>query len=273
MLCLSRTVRFNIDLSGAGARAERLARRGNTFAGWPSYAGLTAYYELDVVCRGAVDPTTGYMVNISSIDAAVRDDAIPLIERAVRQRPTTAPADLLPELLKPLQAALDQTVDSIRWRLTPYYSVAMSAAAPQRVLIRQQFEFSAAHRLHAESLSEAENRAIFGKCHNVHGHGHNYRLEPAVSIPLGAAASRDESRLTLPEFERIVDQTIVQRFDHKHLNMDTAEFATANPSVENIAKVCFELLQGPLSQRGARLEHVTIWETGKTSCTYPAPSA
>jgi 6-pyruvoyltetrahydropterin/6-carboxytetrahydropterin synthase len=63
---------------------------------------------------------------------------------------------------------------------------------------------------------------------------------------------------------------VVERFDHTHLNLDTAEFAEVNPSVERIARVCHDLLARRLAEAGAELDHVTVWETEKTRCTYPA---
>src|SRR6185503_14035284 len=98
----------------------------------------------------------------------------------------------------------------------------------ESISIRQSFEFSAAHRLHVEGLDDATNRRIFGKCNNPTGHGHNYRVDVTVVVALD-----DQARLTLRDLERIVAEQVIDRFDHKHLNRDTAEFASVNPSVEN----------------------------------------
>jgi len=229
---------------------------------------MGAFYELDVICRGEADPVTGYMMNISAIDKAVRAHALPIIAAAVRQRPETQPAFVLIDVLAGLQEVLHQSVVSVRWRLNPYYSVSMSASSPHRVMIRQQFEFSASHRLHVAELSDAENRAIFGKCNNPNGHGHNYRVEPAVLVAL--PADGNAAAMTLPKLERIVDESLIMRLDHKHLNSDVPEFARLNPSVENIARVCFDLLAPAISDGGGTLDHITVWETEKTSCRYPA---
>lgn len=234
-------------------------------------AGLGAFYELQVRCSGVPDPTTGYLMNIRSVDDAVRQLALPVIEQAFRRGDGRSAESLLPSIITAIAPALNDSVTSIRWWLTPYHSLAMRADAQDRVLITQQFEFAAAHRLSSSALDEQQNRATFGKCNNVHGHGHNYRVETAVSRPLNGAAGRQI--LDLAELERLVDETIIQRFDHKHLNLDTAEFSKLNPSVEHIAKVCYDLLRGPIERAGGRLEHVTLWETAKTSCTYPARGA
>ncbi len=135
------------------------------------------------------------------------------------------------------------------------------------VQISRQCEFAAAHRLHSPDLSAEENLSTFGKCNNPSGHGHNYRLEAVVSVPLDASAFGFE------QLRDLVQEHVIQRFDHKHLNLDTEEFARLNPSVEHIAKVCHDVLVGPVAKAGGRLKQVTVWETEKTSCTYWADSS
>ncbi|MFU8829667.1 MAG: 6-pyruvoyl trahydropterin synthase family protein, partial [Phycisphaerales bacterium] len=160
---------------------------------------------------------------------------------------------------------------ALHWQLTPTLQVETAGKHMTSAIIRQRFDFAAAHRLHAPSLSDDENRATFGRCNNPSGHGHNYRIEtafltsPASSPPLTAA-----------ELESLVDRVLVDPFDHKHLNEDTEEFSTANgynPSVENIARVFYDRLApvaaSELAGR-ASLHEVTVWETDRTCATYPS---
>ena len=301
MLELTRTVRFAIN---DGARdGESVPSKGgyNTFAGSPSMRGLGRHYELEVTCRGRSDAITGYFINIREIDQAVRSAAVPLIEQACRTDPTIDPALLLPELIGPIDAALAKgsagkagVVARIRWRLTPYYSVEMAAPATSSqsessnatagssnatapmALLRQQFEFAASHRLHSAHLTDDQNRAIYGKCNLPSGHGHNYRVEPCVAVPIPVTGVKALA-FALLDLERITNERIIQRFDHKHLNLDTKEFTcqdgvtALNPSVENIARVCYDLLEPAIreSGTGAVLRSITVWETDKTSCTFP----
>lgn len=269
MVELSRSVRFSVALGGP-SEAGQSGR--NTFAGWPTMTGLGAYYQLDVTCRGEADSTTGYLLNISEIDGAVRRHALPLIVAAVRTSPSVHPASLLPAVLDALREPLKGLLASVSWRLTPYYSVAMTVDQSDQFVLTEVFEFAAAHRLNCGALSPEENRALFGKCNNASGHGHNYRVEVSVVAPLtmpATAESIDHSFSSL-QLERIVDETVVQRFDHKNLDVDTEEFAAINSSVENIAKVCFDLLEPEVAAAGAKLRRVRVWETEKTSSTYPA---
>jgi 6-pyruvoyltetrahydropterin/6-carboxytetrahydropterin synthase len=271
MLDLTRSVRLCIN-DAPPTSPPLAAPADNTFAAYPSPRGLARFYELQVRCRGDVNPATGYFINIKDIDQAVRAAALPIIADACRVQPSTDPALVLSRFLEPLSAALHNAVASVRWAITPYYSIEMTPTRPDRVLLRQQFEFAASHRLHCAHLSEADNRALFGKCNHPGGHGHNYRVEPCIDSPL----SENGSAVTLAQIEHLTARAIIDRFDHKNLNADCPEFDASrggvNPSVENIAKVCFDRLAPEIAKAApnARLSHITVWETDKTCCTYPA---
>jgi 6-pyruvoyltetrahydropterin/6-carboxytetrahydropterin synthase len=274
MVELTRTVRFCISLSNNDLRGS--AGRFNSWAGYPPPSGISAYCEIHVRCRGTPDAVTGYVQDISAIDECVRERAIPVVAEAVRgaaRAPRGARSPEPARVLREISLLLREDpraagLAAVAWQITPTYALSLEIAAMHRVLMRQQFSFSAAHRLHVPALGDEANRRLFGRCNNPSGHGHNYRLEVAVAIPMpeeGAAPA-----LALPRLEQIVDETVVRRFDHKHLNVDTAEFAAINPTVEHIARVCHDLLRAPIAGAGGDLVAVTVWETDKTSCTYPA---
>jgi 6-pyruvoyltetrahydropterin/6-carboxytetrahydropterin synthase len=235
-------------------------------------AGVGAFCELEVCCRGRPDPTTGFVMNISEIDEAVRAHGVTMLVAAMRRwlgGSGRSAGSVLAEIIGVLQPRLGHAVASVRWRLSPYHWLLVETTNMDRVLISQQFEFSAAHRLHCPDLSDEENRSVFGKCNNPSGHGHNYKLEAVASVPLVDGAGP----LGFAQFERLVQEHVIQRFDHKHLNLDTEEFARLIPSVEHIARVCHDVLAGPVAEAGGRLERVTVWETDKTACTYPASAS
>ena len=135
---------------------------------------------------------------------------------------------------------------------------------PGFATLSHRFDFAASHRLHCPQLDEDANRRTFGKCNNPAGHGHNYRLETQVRVPLTATPA-----LRGDEIDRIVREHAVDRLDHKHLNSDVPAFAARNPSVEAIAQVCFEWLRGPVTAAGGELVRVRLWETEKTSAIFP----
>jgi 6-pyruvoyltetrahydropterin/6-carboxytetrahydropterin synthase len=234
--------------------------------------GLGRHYEISVRCDGDADPVTGYLIDIKQIDRAVRGALIPIIQHTCDTAPESEPASLLPALARALHEALPGAA-TVRWCLSPYYSLEMPtrAAADARVLLRQKFDFAASHRLHVPSLSEDENRRRFGKCNHPGGHGHNYQFEPCVALATKSGSNRPT--FTLQSLERLAETLVITRFDHKHLNADTTEFRDGsglNPTVENIARVCYELLAPAIHSAGADLRSVTVWETDRTSATYPA---
>ena len=265
MFELKRIVRFAVG--GTPAQAPTLP---NGYAGSPPMAGLGAQYELEISCRGMLGQHTGYLSDIKTIDRAARSTAIPLIAGAFAGSPGVEAGELLPAIVAALAHELNGLFSHVSWNLTPYYRVEMSASDTSTVLLRQRFDFAAAHRLHNPILSDQENRDLFGKCNLPSGHGHNYQIEPCVAAALDADGHQ---RFLLRQLEEITGRVIIERFDHKHLNLDAPEFAQpggVNPTVENIARVCFDLLAPHISRGGATLRNVTVWETDRTSCTYPA---
>lgn len=260
---LSRSLRFAVPRHpdaepGAGS---------NGYGGAPGSGGLDAHYQLTVTCAGEVDARTGYLINIKTIDAAARGAAVGAISRAFAADDEVEPAGLLRVIAERLATDLDTPVRRVRWSLSPTHSLEYDMSKAGHAIMRQRFEFAASHRLHMEGLSAEENRRLFGKCNHPSGHGHNYVIEPAVVVSIGP-----KQTLTLARLEAIVAAEIIDRFDHKHLNLDTVEFGPAglNPSVENIAAVIHGLLEGPIGATGASLRSVTVWETDRTSSTYPA---
>lgn len=219
-----------------------------------------------VHCRGEIDAETGYFLNIKIIDDAVRAHAVPILEDAAAQeREGGEPCDppsLLPRLLHEVNDALKGSVRSITWFVTPFLAYRREAAM-NKSIIQESFEFAASHRLHCPTLSDEENRALYGKCNHASGHGHNYKVDVAVAVPDDATQPFD-----LEQLERIVAEQVISRFDHRYLNIDCEEFETRIPSVENIALVTFEILKPTLADAGMELHEVTVWETDKTSATY-----
>ena len=132
--------------------------------------------------------------------------------------------------------------------------------------LSQKFEFSASHRLHNPACSDEENRATFGKCNNPLGHGHNYELQ----VTLKGTPDASGVLIDIPKFERVVGEMVVDRFDHKNLNDEVPEFQSGKliPSVENIARVIYQLLKPAMKSGRAELASVTVWETPKTWCEY-----
>lgn len=123
-----------------------------------------------------------------------------------------------------------------------------------KAYLNRRYRFSASHRLHSEQMSDAENRATYGKCNNPHGHGHNYVLEITVSGQL----DRNGMVCNLVDLDECVQREVVSRFDLENLNV-RPEFANAVPTTENLCTVIYDILKRNFS--AAHLERVRLEET------------
>lgn len=122
--------------------------------------------------------------------------------------------------------------------------------------------FSAAHRLALDSLDFDENVAIYGKCARPNGHGHNYHLEVSVA---GEIDPRTGMIVDLVEFQKVVDDLIVEPMDHTFLNKDVPYFAEVVPTAENIALYVAQTLTEPLAALGVVLDRVKLIESPNNS--------
>jgi 6-pyruvoyltetrahydropterin/6-carboxytetrahydropterin synthase len=111
-------------------------------------------------------------------------------------------------------------------------------------------------------MSEAENRTVYGKCNNPHGHGHNYALQVTVS---GQVDPKTGMICNLVDLDEAVQREIIERFDHQNLNV-RAEFKSVVPTTENLSEVIFNILKQ--SFKAAHLEKVRLEETMMNSFEY-----
>lgn len=139
-----------------------------------------------------------------------------------------------------------------------------------KVYLTRRYRFAAAHRLHNEQLSSEENALLYGKCNNPLGHGHNYTLEVTVAGPIDP---RTGMVMNLVDLDGAVEQEVLERFDHMHLNLDVEEFRSKIPTTENLCREVFALLKPPIENgNGAsrvKLERVRLEETSSNffECT------
>ncbi len=133
--------------------------------------------------------------------------------------------------------------------------------------LTRRYQFAAAHVLSHPSLSAEENDALYGKCANPNGHGHNYGVEVTVTGPVDPTTGR----IIAPELlDRIFDERIGARFSRRLLNDDEA-FGELVPTAENIAVVVHERLAAAVAARSsAEVVRVRIIETRRNSCTIGA---
>lgn len=123
--------------------------------------------------------------------------------------------------------------------------------------------FSAAHRLALPELSYDQNCEIYGKCARPNGHGHNYHLEITVK---GEVDSRTGMIVDLGALQKVVEDYVIEPFDHTFLNKDIPYFAEVVPTAENIAIHICNLLQQPIRELGTQLHKVKLIESPNNSC-------
>ena len=115
-----------------------------------------------------------------------------------------------------------------------------------KVAVYRKEHFNAAHRLNNPDWDEATNQRVFGKCNNPHFHGHNYELVIKVTGEPDPATGYVMDMKLLSD---MVQENVIARFDHKNLNLDTAEFKNLNPSAENIAIVIYNILRDKIDMK------------------------
>jgi 6-pyruvoyltetrahydropterin/6-carboxytetrahydropterin synthase len=120
----------------------------------------------------------------------------------------------------------------------------------------RRVNFNAAHRLYRKDWSDEKNDAIFGKCNNPNFHGHNYVMEVWIE---GDIDPETGYVIDLKILKDIIKEEIVERFDHRNLNLDCSEFENLIPTAENIILVSWNLLRSRLDEK-FKLK-LKLWET------------
>ena len=131
------------------------------------------------------------------------------------------------------------------------------------LILTNRTTFSASHRLHSAALSAEENRKLFGKCNWDNGHGHNYVLKVSVK---GRPDPKTGLFINLFDLETIVREKLLDAVDHRHLNLDIPHFKDVNPTAENIAVYCWNVLAKHLPP--GSLYEIYLEETETCSVTY-----
>lgn len=259
MIELTRQVRFAVV--DAGSEPPAAAEQQNSWSGWPASAHVVPQLSLNVTVAGPLDDQTGYVCNIRDIDQLVRRSFVEQVisNRSERAHPPI-PEGLVRAAVQRLELGIPAgtTLTAVELRVSPFLCYGWRREEPAMVTVTQQFEFSAAHRLHSTALSDEENRRVFGKCNYPTGHGHNYVLEVTVA----GAADRDGSIMSLDELNGIVKRLVIDRLDHRHLNHDVEALRGINPTVENIARAVWQWLDGQFGN--VQLARVRLYETPKT---------
>ncbi|MDX1933187.1 MAG: 6-carboxytetrahydropterin synthase [Capsulimonadales bacterium] len=245
------------------------------FGRWAGRYGHGHNYAVEVTVVGTVDERTGMVVNITDVDRVLKQQVTgPLADRhltyEVPHFADTPPT--LENIARYVSERFTTQFQDERARLARVVveeSPTLWATLDQEkhlemIALTRAFDFAAAHRLHAPALSEEENVRVFGKCNNPRGHGHNYGVEVTV---LGTPDPVTGMIVDLAALDETLEREVMQRFDHKHLNDDTPDFATVNPTSENLTIAIWKHLEGRIPAP-ARLYRVVVRETERNFFEY-----
>lgn len=252
------------------------------FGPWASPYNHGHNYFLEVTVEGEVDPLTGMVVNIKRLDDLLRrrivdafdgksiNDEVPAFAELApsvenlliwfRQTLTGSPSGdrfIVPKTDQE-DAFQEVVLKSLRLEETPTFSGRLTVPTNAMTLTRT-YEFAASHRLQAPELSEQENLALFGKCNNPAGHGHNYVLEVTVG---GEVDPKTGMIVDLTKLDEAIEQLVLKRYDHRNLDVDVPELKGKITTSEVVATAIFAELDDKLP---ARLESVKLFETARNA--------
>ena len=132
-----------------------------------------------------------------------------------------------------------------------------------RVKISRKAHFNAAHRLHNSAWNAEKNREVFGKCNNENGHGHNYEVIAHVT---GQIDPESGYVMDMKDLKSFMVEEIEDRYDHKNLNLDVSEFASLNPTAENMVVIIWQRLRRRIDPKHELI--VTLYETERNYVEY-----
>ena len=135
----------------------------------------------------------------------------------------------------------------------------------KKVAVIRKEHFNAAHRLHNQNWSDEKNISFYGKCNNPNYHGHNYDLEVTV---IGEVDQESGYLIDMKTLSDLIKAEVLDKFDHKNLNLDVEDFKNLNPTAENIIKVIYNKLRKKLEDKFEL--KIKLYETERNIVVYPA---
>jgi 6-pyruvoyltetrahydropterin/6-carboxytetrahydropterin synthase len=135
----------------------------------------------------------------------------------------------------------------------------------RKVSVYRREHFNSAHRLHNPAWDEAKNDVVFGKCNNPNFHGHNYEMDVKIT---GEPSAETGFVIDLKLLSDTIKENVIEKFDHRNLNLDLQEFAHLNPTVENIVMVIYDILRAKIDNKFEL--QIRLYETPRNFAEYPA---
>lgn len=133
-----------------------------------------------------------------------------------------------------------------------------------KATVYRKEHFNAAHRLHNPNWTDEKNKLVFGKCNNPNYHGHNYEIIVKITGEIDEETGYVFDTKILSD---LIKENIIEKFDHKNLNLDVEEFKTLNPTAENIARVIWTILKQKIENKYEI--KVILYETERNYIEFP----
>ena len=133
------------------------------------------------------------------------------------------------------------------------------------IFITRKEHFNAAHRLFRSDYDDAKNLEIFGKCSNPNWHGHNYELMVTVK---GEVDPETGFLMNLKELSRLINIFVLDKLDHKNINLEVDFMSGKLASTENLAIAIWDQLDQPIKDAGAQLHRIMLYETERNFVEY-----
>lgn len=131
------------------------------------------------------------------------------------------------------------------------------------VYVTRKANFSASHRLYNPAWPDEKNNAVFGKCNNPNGHGHNYDIEVTV---VGDPPADTGMVIDLKKLGDILEREVVDKVDHKHMNLDVDFLKGVIPTAENMAVAFWKILKPKITE--GRLYSIKLYESTNNLVEY-----
>jgi 6-pyruvoyltetrahydropterin/6-carboxytetrahydropterin synthase len=238
------------------------------FGAWASPYNHGHNYVLDVEVEGSVAADTGMVVNIKDVDAVLKKQLLPqFINRSINDEISYfgSVSPTLENLMSYVWAEIEKiglpkeaTLTHIKLEEMPLlYGEYWRTKDGMKTTITRVYEFAASHRLHSEGLSKDRNIELYAKCNNLNGHGHNYLLEVTIGGEPDAITGMIAS---IDEIDARVEELVLDRYDHKNLDLDVPELKGRITTSEIVSQEIFAALEGKLP---AKLERIRLHETAR----------
>jgi 6-pyruvoyltetrahydropterin/6-carboxytetrahydropterin synthase len=241
---------------------------------WASPFNHGHNYVLWVGAEGPLDERTGMVVNIKRIDdclkevVAARFDQKSINDEVLEMKGVSPSVENLLRHFASCLSDLPGEARLVRLKLeeTPLF-YGEWFAENNMITLTRSYEFAASHRLHSEHLSSAENIGLYGKCNHIHGHGHNYVLEVTITGEIDPATGM---MADLSALDEAVEERVLDRYDHKNLDVDVEELLGRVTTSEVVAQAIFDQLYERVP---GDLCRVRLFETPRSAFEVTKPSA